>query len=413
MKILFVADGRSPTAINWMQHFIAAGHEVHLASTFPSAPLAGAASHHVIPVAFSGVVAENDAAPGGGGLLKRVTTPQVRTRIRQWAGVLTLPRAARQLTGLIHTLQPDLVHAMRIPFEGMLASLALAALEFHRTPPALQNPAFINLAMRKAPLVISIWGNDFTLHAPANPMMRYRTRQALRLADAIHADCQRDIRLAYEWGFPSEKPFTVLPGGGGVQPDIFYPPLRAQPAAPLPFTIIHPRGMRAYVHNEEFFRAIPLVLAKFPGARFICTGMAGEAQAEAWVRELGIASSVELLPRVPRAEMGDLFRRAQVCVSLTSHDGTPNTLLEALACGCYPVAGDLESIREWIKPGENGTLVNPANPDEIARGIIGAIENPGLRDQARGQNIQIIRERALHAPVMRAAEAFYEELVQG
>ena len=34
------------------------------------------------------------------------------------------------------------------------------------------------------------------------------------------------------------------------------------------------------------------------------------------------------------------------------HDGTPNTLLEGMACGCLPVAGDLDSIREWLKPGQ-------------------------------------------------------------
>ena len=48
----------------------------------------------------------------------------LRTTLRQWLGPLTLPGAARRLRTLIDHLQPDLIHAMRIPYEGMLAALA-------------------------------------------------------------------------------------------------------------------------------------------------------------------------------------------------------------------------------------------------------------------------------------------------
>lgn len=44
--------------------------------------------------------------------------------------------------------------------------------------------------------------------------------------------------------------------------------------------------------------------------------------------------------------MAYLFRLADVTVSLSEDDGTPNTLLEAVACGCFPIAGDIESVRE-------------------------------------------------------------------
>ena len=34
MRLLFVADGRSPTAQNWIRYFAERGDEVYLASTF-------------------------------------------------------------------------------------------------------------------------------------------------------------------------------------------------------------------------------------------------------------------------------------------------------------------------------------------------------------------------------------------
>jgi glycosyltransferase involved in cell wall biosynthesis len=140
--------------------------------------------------------------------------------------------------------------------------------------------------------------------------------------------------------------------------------------------------------------------------------MKGQAEAEKWVNSLDIGGSVELLPRQTRTEMGALFRQAQVVVSPSTHDGTPNTLLEAMACGCTPVAGDLDSIREWITPGINGLLVDPGDPQELAEAICEVLGNPELRIRARDLNQVIIRERAEYNGVMEAAHSFYTRLLQ-
>ncbi len=87
-----------------------------------------------------------------------------------------------------------------------------------------------------------------------------------------------------------------------------------------------------------------------------------------WVKTLGIEKSVELLAPRPHAEMAEVYRSAQIIVSPSTHDGTPNTLLEGMACGCFPIAGDLESIREWITDGVNGLLVDPGDPSCIGGG---------------------------------------------
>jgi glycosyltransferase involved in cell wall biosynthesis len=150
------------------------------------------------------------------------------------------------------------------------------------------------------------------------------------------------------------------------------------------------------------------VLAKHPNAKFICTGMAGEDQAKRWIDELGIGNSVELLDLIPLDKMADVYRRAQILVSASIHDGTPNTLLEGMACGCFPVAGDLESIREWITPNENGLLFDATDPRSIASAIIHAIENKNLREKAAGLNRGIISARAEYKQNMQRAEGFCE-----
>jgi glycosyltransferase involved in cell wall biosynthesis len=310
----------------------------------------------------------------------------LRTAIRQWLGPLTLAAAARQLQPVIARLQPNLVHAMRIPYEGMLAARSVA---------------------HSDRLLISVWGNDFTLHAPSTPLMRWNTRQALQRADALHADCQRDIRLAHAEGFDTSKPYIVLPGAGGVQKEIFYPP-ETPVASPV---VINPRGFRAYINNESFFRAVPIVLKSYPEAAFLCPAMENEPQAWRWVEQLGISKNVRLLPNQTRAQMADLFRQARVAVSPSLHDGTPNTLLEAMACGCLPVAGDLESLREWIVPDENGLLIDPSNPEDIAQAIIQGLKQDELQHRAREINLELISQRADHPLVMQAALDFYQRLI--
>ena len=399
MKLLFVADGRSPIAWNWLRYFINARHDVHLVSTFPCEPQPGLASFEVIPVALSEFGGQGDGeSKGKGKYLRQVLPVGMRTWLRQWLGPLTLTPATKQLQEVIEQIRPDLVHAMRIPYEGMLAALAIERIR----------------NAKKVPLLISVWGNDFTLHARSTWLMSHHTRHALQQADALHTDCQRDLRLAREWGYAAQRPSIVLPGAGGVQMDIFYPPpfqgqdIRYQQSAEKEaIVIINPRGFRAYVRNDTFFCAIPIVLKQYPDTRFVCPAMLDVPQAQKWVTEYRIASEVDLLPPQPRQKMADLFQQSQITVSITTHDGTPNTLLEAMACGCFPIAGDIESIREWITNGENGLLVNPLDPAALAEAILTAISQPELRHQARERNLQLVRERAEYQQVMRSAEEFY------
>ena len=385
MRLLFVADGRSPIALNWLRHWVEQGDEVHLVSTFPCQPDLALAGLYFVPVAFSSLKTAGTKT-GRRASLWGAAALNLRLRIRHWAGPLTLPGAARRLKRILDSVRPEMVHAMRIPYEGMLAALA--------EPPM--------------PLLISIWGNDFTLHAPSTPLMRYFTRRAMQQANALHADCQRDLRLATQWGFDSAKASMVLPGNGGVRMDVFHPP--THPAA-LPW-VINPRGFRNYVRNDTFFKSIPLVLKKVPQARFLCPNMAGETQVQSWIDNLGVADMVELLPAQSQTQMADLFRRCQVLVSPSTHDGTPNTLLEGMACGCYPVAGDLESIREWITPGVNGQLIDPSEPQALAQAIIEALENIHLREAAARHNLALIARQAAYDRCMQRAGEFYAQLVQ-
>jgi len=394
MKILFVADGRSPIAQNWIRHFTQRGDDVYLASTFACDVDFPLKQFKFTPVAFSAI--KKQTTPSGSASSR---TLGLRTLIRQWLGPLTIPRSARILRDFIQEVQPDMIHALRMPYEGMFTARALTG--------GFDTPRKKRGAAQPPKFIVSIWGNDFTLHAPSTPLMKYYTRQTMKTVTALHADCERDVRLAHEWGLSADKLTLVTPGNGGVRSDVFYP--NAEPAKnPV---IINPRGFRAYVRNDVFFKAIPLVLAKRSDARFICSSMAGETQAMDWIKELGIEHVVQLNPKLSHAQMAETFRSAQIVVSPAIHDGTPNSLLEGMACGCFPIAGDLESIREWITHGKNGLLMNPNDAQSIADAILLGLENKSLRQNAAGLNANIISARAEYEGTMAKVVEFYKSVI--
>ena len=146
--------------------------------------------------------------------------------------------------------------------------------------------------------------------------------------------------------------------------------------------MVNPRGIRAYARSDTFFQSIPLVLERCPEIGFICPGMQAQPQALGWMQRLKLDQRTVLLPNLPQGQLWGLFQRAFASVSITTHDGTPNTLLEAMSCNSLPIAGDIESLREWIDPGINGLLVDPGDPAALTDAIIYAHNHPDFCSSA-------------------------------
>ncbi len=395
MKVLLVADGRSPITRNWIQALKAIGARVSLVSTFTCSKIQGVERMIVLPIAFS-KFSGSQVRSGSASRFKQLVLAPLRRillAVRYLAGPLSVKIARQRFLANLKEEKPDVVQALRIPFEGMLAAA---------TPPEI-------------PLVVSIWGNDLTLHAPGSPWMRKETRRVLARADGLLADTRRDIELAGQWGFAAGKPSLVIPGSGGIDSRKFSRtiPLSKELSKLLPkekTLILNPRGMRVYVRNDTFFRSIPLVLKERPDVHFVCVSMAGQSEAERWVKRLGIGESVTLLPFLPQENVWSLFQHALISVSISTHDGTPNTLLEAMAAGSFPICGDIASVREWIADGKNGLLVNPNDPDGLAKAILQALHDGKLRKQVTLVNQRLVKQKAEGKIVRQRLKSFFEKI---
>lgn len=411
MRILFLADGRSPTTLRYLASVRELGHEIHLISSYPCEEPADLESFAVLPIAFSNLASSRSAAAApplptdsassgdhsGGGARSALVRQfrDVLLSFRYRLAPFTLPLSGRRFAAMARRINPDLIHALRIPFEGMTAAFA----------------------PKRYPLAASIWGNDLTFHANGSAGMRTLTLRTMERLNGLAADTNRDIRLAKSFGFAAGKPSLVVPGNGGI--DIPRMMLASETDAailrripPDRDILINPRGFRpGSVRNDTFFRAVPIVARQFPNLLFVCPAMANQPEARSMVRELNIERNVLLLPSLGQADLWALFRRALMTISVSQHDGTPNSLLEAMTVGCFPIAGDIESLREWITPGVNGLLVDPNSPEELANAILSAMYNEGLRTRGVELNRALIRERAEISRVQTEIEVFYQSLV--
>src|SRR5690348_1374513 len=279
MHICYVADARSPIAKSWISYFVEKRHRVTVISSYPcrddEIPGATIVQFPLVWTTWT------NSGPSGQGLPSRVATPlptlpvNLRTHLRAWSAPLNIRLRSAALARIISGLKPDLVHAMRLPYEGLFAAAAVSLV----------------------PLLISVWGNDLTLFAERYPRLGKLTDAALRRADGLHCDCERDRKLALTRGFSERKPIAVLPGNGGIDTG-FYFSLRREPSILGRFRIpsgrrlvINPRGIRAYIRNDVFFKAVPLVLQQVPDAFFVAPGMQRNKTAERWVKSMGISES--------------------------------------------------------------------------------------------------------------------------
>ncbi len=89
------------------------------------------------------------------------------------------------------------------------------------------------------------------------------------------------------------------------------------------------------------------------------------------------------------------LRQADIYVSLSRTDGTSISLLEAMACGLFPILSDIPQNREWIDlDAQNGLLLPLDKPDALAQAIERAVTDKELRNRAAKFNRQLVIDKA-------------------
>lgn len=104
-----------------------------------------------------------------------------------------------------------------------------------------------------------------------------------------------------------------------------------------------------------------------------------ESYVKEMVEELDLSDQVHFLGFVPQYDMPDLYRNA-FALSFTSFFGPDNLPpLEAMSLGCPVIAAAVSGAEEQL--GDAALLVDPKQPEEIARAIKSLFEDASLRQK--------------------------------
>lgn len=259
------------------------------------------------------------------------------------------------------------------------------------------------------PYAVFVGGGDILRVSGVN---RSISRHALKAASIVFANGRYFAERARAFA-PRAK---VVPLCYGVDLRRFCPLPRAHDSV----TVVCTRQFSAGgVHNNEYLlEGLALLPREVPDFQvvFASSGPAiGAAQALAdRLLSPDRRRTVRFLGGVTDDGMVQQLQAADIYVSLSRYDGTSISLLEALACGLFPILSDIPQNREWVQPHlGNGILVPLDQPLVLANVLQRAIADHETRRRAVEMNRQLAVEHADGARNMASLARQLQDVIQG
>lgn len=111
--------------------------------------------------------------------------------------------------------------------------------------------------------------------------------------------------------------------------------------------------------------------------------------------------------RTSDGEIAAVYRAADVFVLPSREDNLPNTVMEAMACGCVPVAFDVGGTTDLFADGVEGLLVPAFDTRELGKRILQVLLDEPLRNKlSRSAAARISREFTLERQGRRYEQLF-------
>lgn len=271
----------------------------------------------------------------------------------------------------LHKIKPDIVHVFDLELTGI---------------PLLS--AFKN--NKSYSLIYSSWGSDmfYFRERGISPLL---VNTFLNKVNVIVSDCHRDIKLAKKNGLKDNSQSFVLPGNGGISllKDLILPTNQRN--------IILLKGYQFDVGEAiQIIKAIELLpVSLIKNYEIIVYSSDNEIIEYVQNSEYYMHISIKLFARnihVPNSDILEIMGKSVLHIANNVSDGMPNSLLEAMGMGAFPIQSNPGNVtEEVITHGKNGFLIfDSFDIEVISKLILNALQNEILRQTAQEYNTRFI-----------------------
>jgi glycosyltransferase involved in cell wall biosynthesis len=270
---------------------------------------------------------------------------------------------------IISEIQPDVVHC----FEMQLAGLPILSVMYNNT----------------IPFAYSSWGSDLFDYQNLGVTIS-QIKSFLDRVDYLITDCNRDFKIAQKLGFANDF-MGVFPGNGGIEIETSY------------IQTVSSRKTICIKGYEDGVGKALLVLKAIESIQldnsidFLI--FSADDKVEHYIKNSDYfkLKKVEIISRNSFLTNKFLLQKLGSClvyIGNSGSDGMPNSLLEAMGMGVFPIQSNPGNVTEEVITNTiNGYLIqNPDDVSEIAYHIMNSFKNETLLENSKKQNVKFISE---------------------
>lgn len=300
-------------------------------------------------------------------------------------------RAFLSIVGALRAFRPHVVHT-HLAKAGLLGRLAAALL--------------------RVPVVVHTFhGNVLSGYfgAAKSGLFLRLERVLAGLSTRIIAISERQASELRDLGIATEPRLVRVPLGLDLVPFLDAPAgllrreLGLDDRVPLVGTVARLVPIKAI---EVFLRAAALVAATNDATRFVIVGDGDERE-----RLRALAERLSLRERIDwlgwRADLPAIYADLDVVVLTSRNEGTPVSLIEALAAGRAVVATDVGGVPDVVVPPHRGVLVPSGDAEAVARAVLDLLADNQRRRRLGAAGRESIYPEYDSATLVRRIEQLY------
>lgn len=270
----------------------------------------------------------------------------------------------------------------------------------------------------RRPLAINAMGSDVLLEATGErgPLRAWLTCFALRSAEVLTVKSPFLAETTRRLGVAPSRIHEVI---WGVDPT-----KHAHDAAKRrswrdawgvdddAMVLLSPRPLESLYRQDLAIDAMPALLQRIPKALLVISEFkqdpAYRQKLTGRIAELGVADQVRFVGPQPAEGMPGLLSAADIVLSLAYTDGTPQTVLEAQACGTPVFIIDIPDIRHVFNHRVD-CYFSGAEPEAIALGLAEMVTDPELRQRLVDGGRELVSTKANLPRELKRVEALLRQ----